>query len=328
MTFPIRMKAALCTAYGAPEVVRVGEAPTPKLKADGVLIRVHAATVSSGDWRVRSLKLPPGFGPLGRLIFGFQRPRQPILGTDCAGVVVEVGPQVQDFGVGDRVVAFPDIRMGCHAEYVGISAKGMIAPLPYGLGFEEGTALCFGGLTALHFLNKAGVGRGDTVLVLGGSGSVGSMLVQLARLRGARVTATCSATNRELVRGLGAEEVLDYRKGNVFSGGKKFDVVMDTTGTVNRTEALGGLKPGGRAVLIVAGLSDVVSSVFLGGRVIASPASSTPQGLRELIRLAELGSIKPMIDQVYHWTEIVEAHRHVETGRKRGNVVVRWVEKD
>ncbi|MDX1973265.1 MAG: NAD(P)-dependent alcohol dehydrogenase [Candidatus Sumerlaeia bacterium] len=324
MSLPIRMKAALCTAYGAPEVIRLGEGPTPKLGADGVLIRVHATTVSSGDWRVRSLKLPPGFGPLGRLIFGFQRPRQPILGTDCAGVVVEVGPEVQDFRVGDRVVAFPDFRMGCHAQYVGISAKGMIAPVPEGLGFEEGTALCFGGLTALHFLNKADVKKGDSVLVLGGSGSVGSMLVQLARFRGAHVTATCSEANRELVSGLGAEEVLDYRKGNVFSGGEKYDAVMDTTGTVSRSEALAALKPEGRAVLLVAGLSDVLRSVFLGGRVIASPASSTPEGLRELIRLAELGSVKSVVERVYEYGEIVEAHRHVETGRKRGNVVVRW----
>lgn len=324
MPRPTKMKAALCTAYGEPEVVRLGEVSVPELKPDGVLIRIQAATVSSGDWRIRSLQVPPGFGPIVRLVFGLTRPRQPILGTDCAGVVEAVGANVTNVRVGERVVAFPDARMGCHAQFTAISASGLILPIPESLGFSEATALCFGGLTALHFLNKAQVTKGQRVLVLGGSGSVGTMLVQLAALRGAHVTATCSAANADLVHSLGAEQVIDYQTQNIFSGTEKFDRVLDTTGTVTRREGVRLLKPGGRLVLIVAGLGDTLGSLFSRGQVIAGPASSTREMLQELVHLAEKQLLKPVIDRVYLLEQIVEAHRHVGTGRKKGNVVVTW----
>ena len=320
------MKAACCYKYGPPDVVRIVDIPTPVPAPGEVLIRVHATTVTSADWRVRTLDLPPGFGPLGRLIFGFTGPRQPILGSELSGVIESVGSGVTRFSPGDRVIAFPDVSMGAHAEFRAMKADGMLAPMPPSMDFATGAALCFGGLTALHFLRKTRVQSGERVLVCGASGAVGSSVVQLARHLGATVAGVCSAANAEFVTALGAERVIDYRTRDFATMPERYDVIIDTTGTVSPARGRAALAPGGRLALVAAGLGDTLRAVLVGGgRLIAGPAAATREDMEHLIRLAESGHFRPPIEREFPLVEIAEAHRHVESGRKRGHVVVRAV---
>eukprot|EP01034_Spumella_vulgaris_P002339 gene2339-3041_t len=188
------MKAALCTCYGAPETVRVGELPTPVPKTHEVLVRIHASTVASADWRLRSGCMPRGFGVISRLVLGLRRLRQPILGTEFCGTVAALGPGVTRFKVGDAVVGFAGVGMRCHAEYRVMPEGAALVRKPANLSDPEAAALCFGGTTALHYLrDRARLQPGESVLILGGAGAVGSAAVQLARHFGATVSATSSA---------------------------------------------------------------------------------------------------------------------------------------
>ena len=207
------MKAVVYTKYGPPNVVALAEVPKPAPKVHEVLIRIHATTVTTGDWRARSLEMPPGFGLLARLVFGVFGPRKSILGTELAGEIEAVGKAVTRFKPGDQVFAFTGASYGCHAEYRTISEAGMIALKPANLSFEEAAALSFGGTTALSFLQgKGGIKRGDKVLIVGASGGVGTAAVQIAKHFGAKVTGVCSTANLELVRSIGADKVIDYTK--------------------------------------------------------------------------------------------------------------------
>jgi len=204
------MRAAVYERYGPPSVVHVAEVQKPTPKDDEVLIRVQATTVTTADWRARSLDLPPGFGPLGRLIFGISGPRQKILGTELSGEIEAVGKAVTRFKPGDTVFAYPGLRMGAHAEYRALSESAAIAPKPANLSHQEAAALCFGGTTALYFFRQAKLAAGETILVNGATGQVGAAIIQLARHFGARVTGVTSTANLELASSLGAEEVIDY----------------------------------------------------------------------------------------------------------------------
>ena len=193
------MKAIVYSQYGSPDVVSLKEVPKPVPQAREVLIRIHATTVTTGDWRARSLQLPAGFGFMGRLVFGVFGPRQPILGQELAGVIEAVGKDVTRFNAGDEVFAFTGASFGCHAEYRTLSEDGLIARKPPNLSFEEAAALSFGGTTALSFLrDKAGIKHGDRVLIVGAAGGVGSAAVQIAKHFGADVTGVCSTANVEL----------------------------------------------------------------------------------------------------------------------------------
>jgi NADPH:quinone reductase-like Zn-dependent oxidoreductase len=320
------MKAAVYRRYGAPDVVTLAEVPTPTPKEDEVLIKVHATTVSSGDWRVRSLKLPAGFGPFARLAFGVFGPRQPILGTELSGEIVAVGNKVDNFQPGERVFAMPGVRMGAHAEYVTMRASGAIALKPPRLTDEEAAALSFGGTTALNFLRRGNVKSGDKLLINGASGAVGSAAVQLGRHFGAEVTAVCSAGNHLLVRALGAAHVIDYRQEDFTKNGETYDVIMDTAGTAPFSRCQGSLKAGGRLLAVLAGLPEMVQIPWqtwtTKKTIIAGPAPERAEDLRLLGALAESGVYKPVIDRRYTFDQIVEAHHHVDTGHKRGSVVV------
>lgn len=320
------MKAWVATAYGGPDVLQLREVPTPVPAADEVLIRVHATTVTSGDWRVRSLDLPAGFGPFARLMFGAVRPRQPILGTELAGVVAAVGGAVTRFRVGDEVFAFSDARMGCHAEYKVMPEGGAVAPRPAGLTFEEAAALAFGGTTALHFFRRAGLRRGERVLVNGASGAVGTAAVQLARHSGAHVTGVCSTANLELVRALGADRAVDYTREDALGEGAAYDVIMDTAGTMPFSRCEGALAEGGRLLVVLGSLPEMLRipwvSVTTDKQVFAGPASGGAEAVQHLAGLAEAGHFTPVIDRCYPFEAMPEAHRYVDTGRKRGNVVV------
>lgn len=321
------MRAAVCRGYGPPDVVEIRNVPIPIAGPDDVLIRVIATSVSSGDARIRGSNFPAGFAVLARTFLGVTRPRQPILGTEVAGVVEAVGQAVTRFKPGDRVFAFTGIGMGCHAAFKVMRETGPIQLMPAGASFEDAAVLSFGGTTALYFLRDvAKVEAGERVLINGASGAVGSAAVQLARHAGAHVTGICSAANGNLVRSLGADAVIDYRTENFAARGEAWDVILDTVGSLSFTQCRPVLKPRGRLLLIAAGLGALLKaplqSLFSGLKITGGTAPERLEDLAELKRLYELGAFRPVIDRCFPLEQIVDAHARVDTGRKVGNVVV------
>lgn len=320
------MRAVVYERYGAPEVLHVTELPKPEPKDDEIRIRTQVTTVTAADLRARSLNFPAGFGLMGRLIFGLTRPRQQVLGTEIAGVVEAVGKDVTTFKVGDRVFAYEGASMGCYVEYRCVRASGPVALIPDGLSFAEAAALSFGGVTALHFLRLGGVKRGERVLVNGASGGVGTAAVQLAKHLGAEVTGVCSGANVALVKSLGADRVIAYTQADFTSSGEQYDVIIDTVGTAPYARCKGSLREGGRLLLVMAGLGEMLRAPFVSMRGRHKAISGLPavkaEDLRFLASLAEVGEFRPVIDRTYPLEQIAEAHRYVDTGRKRGNVIV------
>lgn len=320
------MKAVAATAYGSPDVLQIVDVPTPVLRDDEMLIRVRATTVTAGDWRVRSLTVPRGFRLLTRLLFGVFRPRQPILGTELAGEVEAVGPGVTRFAVGDEVVAYSDAGMGAHAEYKAMPETGAVARKPSTLSFKEAAALSFGGVTALQFLRWGDLQPGETVLVNGASGGVGTAAVQLARHFGARVTGVCSTGNVELVRSIGAHDVIDYTTGDITQAGGTYDVIVDTAGTLPYARSKPLLNDGGRLLLVLGSLPDMLRAPWVAltsrTRVVAGAATGSREDVEFLAELAEAGQFTPVVDRCYPFDEIADAHRYVDRGHKRGNVVI------
>ena len=320
------MKAVVYERYGPPEVLQLKEVEKPTPKDHEVLIKAHATTVTSGDWRVRSLNVPFGFRLITRLAFGISRPRQPILGAELAGVIESVGKGVSKFKVGDQVFAFSDAAMGCHAEYKCMPEDGAVELKPVNLTYDEAAALSFGGTTALDFFRRGKLQSGERVLINGASGGVGTAAVQLARHFGADVTGVCSTANMELVRSLGASHVIDYTQEDFTQNGETYDVIVDTVGTAPFPRSKDSLKEGGRLLMVLGGLPDVLQipwvSMTSSKKVIAGPAAGRAEDLRFLAGLAEAGEFKPVIDRRYPFEQIADAHRYVDTGRKKGNVVI------
>jgi NADPH:quinone reductase-like Zn-dependent oxidoreductase len=320
------MKAIVCTRYGSPDVLQIKEVAIPAPNDREVLIKTYATTVTSGDWRVRSLNVPAGFGLIMRLVFGVSRPKQPILGTELAGVVESVGKDVSKFKVGDQVFAFSDAAMGCHAEYKCMPEDGAMAFKPANLTYDEAAALSFGGTTALDFLRRGTLQSGERVLVNGASGGVGTAAVQLAKHFGADVTGVCSSANVELVRSLGARHVIDYTQEDFTQNGETYDVIIDTVGTAPFSRCKASLKEGGRLLMVLGGLPEMLKIPWAwmtsSKKVIAGPATGRAEDLRFLAGLAEAGEFRPVIDRRYPFEQIAEAHRYVDTGRKKGNVVI------
>jgi NADPH:quinone reductase-like Zn-dependent oxidoreductase len=312
--------------YGSPEVIQLREVPKPVPKDDEVLIRIRATSVTIGDYRARSLDLPPGFGLLGRLMFGFVRPRHRILGYELAGGIEAVGKDVKTWKAGDAVFGATGFTFGAYAEYRCLKATAALAAKPDNLSFEEATALPFGGETALYFLDKAGLKRGESILVNGASGCVGTAMVQIARHRGAEVTGVTSTGNVELVRSLGAGRVIDYTKTDFSGEGTTYDVIADCVGNAKFARSAPLLRDGGRLVEVVAGFSETLMNAVRrpkrGIQVIGGGFKETADHMRTLADLARDGHFRPYIDRTYPFEQIVEAHRYVDTGRKRGSVVV------
>ena len=319
------MKAVFATAYGSPDVLEIREIAKPVPRENEILVRIRATTVTSGDWRMRSMSVPTGLGAISRLALGVLRPRQPILGTELAGEVESVGAAVTAFGMGDEVFAFPGAAGGCHAEYRTMASDGAVARKPANLTFEEAAALSFGGTTALSFLRRAGIRRGDRVLIVGASGGVGTAAVQLARHFGAHVTGVCSTSNVPLVQSLFADAI-DYTQEDFSDREDRYDIILDTTGTVSFRRARTSLKDDGRFLVVAGGLPDMLqvpwAALTSRMRVIAGTAAGTQADLRFLAALAETGEFKPVIDRSYTLDRIADAHRYVDQGRKRGNVVI------
>jgi len=326
------MKAIVYESYGAPDVLQLKEVIKPTPKDNEVLIRIHATTVTSADCRLRSMNLPRGFGLISRLVFGITKPRQPVLGTELAGEIEAIGKNVSKFKVGDAVFAMTGFGMAAHAEYKCLPEDGAIALKPPLLPYDEAVALSFGGTTALNFFRRGKLQRGEKVLINGASGSVGSAAVQLARHFGAEVTGVCSAANGNLVKSLGATHVIDYTREDFTRNGETYDLIVDTVGTAPFSRSKGSLKEGGRLLLVLAGLPDMLPipwvSITSSKKIIAGPATERAEDLRVLAELAQAGEFRPVIDRRYPFEQIAEAHRYVDTGRKKGNVVITLVNDD
>ena len=315
------MKAAVYREYGPPDVVRIENVERPVPADDEVLVRVAASTICTGDWRLRK----PDPVPLGWIMNGVRRPKKiNILGMEFAGTVDAIGRNVTGFTIGDRVFG-ASWRFGAHAEYACFPARD-IARMPNSASFEQAAAIPYGGVAALHFLKRAGVKAGDHVLVFGASGSVGTAAVQLAKHFGARVTGVCSTPNLELVKSLGADEVIDYTEDDFSRLGRRYDVIQDTVGKSGFWRSMRALKRGGVYVLPGPGLVPLFGGLWGkatgAGTVIGGLAQGGVPALDFLSNLVERGRFSPVIDRQYPLADIAEAHRYAEAGHKRGNVVV------
>jgi NADPH:quinone reductase-like Zn-dependent oxidoreductase len=317
------MRAAVRDRYGPPEVVRVAEAEKPAVKGRDVLVRVRATTVNRTDCGLRAAK--PW---IYRLFLGLRRPRRTILGTEFAGEVEAVGDGVTAFKVGDRVFGFSGTTFGAHAEYLAVPEDGSMATIPEGLSFEEAAPGSEGSHYALSTIRAAKVRGGQDVLVYGATGAIGSAAVQLLKQLGATVTAVCATDQLDLVKGLGADRVIDYTAEDFTRDGHSYDVVMDAVGKSSFGRCRRLLKPRGLYLSSDLGplsqnpLLALVTPLGRGRRVVFPLPRNNPDVIRQLRELIESGALRPVVDRRYPLDEIVEAYRYVETGRKVGNVVI------
>ena len=304
------MKAMVYTEYGPPDVLQLKDVEKPAPKDKEVLVKVYASTVTSGILWARSGKHPDSklFTLALRMMFGIRRPRKTILGYEFSGDIESTGRDVRRFRTGDKVFGTTTGLMnGAYAEYVCIPEEwqqGVIAEKPANLHYEEAAAIPIGGMTALDILRKGKIQEGQNVLIYGASGSVGTYAVQLARHFGAQVTGVCSTANLEMVRSLGAERVLDYTKEDFAGDGRIYDAVFDAVGKISRAQIKRSLKENGTYLSVT------------------SPTSEKTEYLTYLRELIEAGHVRPVIDKRYSLEQAAEAHRYVEKGHKKGNVVI------
>jgi NADPH:quinone reductase-like Zn-dependent oxidoreductase len=320
------MKAIVCTKYGPPEVLQLKEVETPVPRDNEVRIRILATTVTSGDSRMRSFTVPLSFWLLARIALGLRKPKKAILGSELAGEIELTGEDVKLFRKGDQVFAYPGHNGGAYAEYMCMPEDGCLAIKPANMTFEEAAAIPFGGNTALHFLRKGNVRSGQKVLIYGASGSVGTYAVQLAKYFGAEVTGVCGTANLELVTSLGADKLIDYTKEDFTKKGETYDVIFDAVGKSPFSGCMRSLKKEGIYLQAVAAPALMVrmrwTSMISSKKLIGGTASPETENLIFLKELVEAGKIKPVIDRCFPLEQIVEAHRYVEKGHKKGNVVI------
>ncbi|WP_437838622.1 NAD(P)-dependent alcohol dehydrogenase [Sorangium sp. So ce1153] len=323
------MKAVVYTAYGPPEVLQLAEVDKPAPGSHDVLVRIRATTVTAEDPKLRAFKHPPLLWlPIG-MLFGFRRPRRTILGTEFAGEVEAVGKDVTRYREGDPVFGYTGTSFGAHAEYKCIPERAIMAAMPSKLSYEQAASIPNGALTALVYLrNMARLRPHENVLVYGASGAVGTAAVQLAKALGARVTGVCSGRNLALVESLGADEVIDYTRQDFTRNGQAYDIVFDTIGKTSMAEVEGSLRPRGRYLVTVFGIREILRMLWtslVGGKRILGGASNfhwTPADLAYLRDLIEAGKLTAVIDRSYPLADAAQAHRYVEAGHKRGNVVL------
>ncbi|MHA7881271.1 MAG: NAD(P)-dependent alcohol dehydrogenase [Saccharospirillum sp.] len=321
-SLPDTMQAWACTGYGGPEKLGLQTFPIPPPKAHQLLVRVLATTVDSADVRIRTQTLPKGMGAVGRLVFGLRRPRRPILGTSVVGEVVSVGTRVRGFQPGDRVAGMTGMTAGGHAQFccLGDASATLV---PAGVSNEHAVAVLFGGVTALHFLRSARLKAGESVLVLGASGAVGSALVQLAVHQNASVTAMTSGKNQDWVSDLGADRVEDYNSTPLLALGTQYDIIADTVAATSFAEAKPILKEQGRYLAIAGGLPDMLVRPSGTKRSITGAAGEAATDMQHLLKLVSQGDITPVIHEVLDWSLLPKAHAIAESGHKRGSLVVR-----
>ena len=308
-----KMRAIVCTKYGPPEVLQLREVEKPTPKDDEVLVKIHATAVTASDIFIRGSQIPIQFLIPMRLYIGLTRPRKSIIGLVLAGEIESIGKDVKRFRIGDQVYGLTGFGLGAYAEYKCMketdSTHGCLAIKPVNTSYEEATVAAYGGLLAFQYVEKGNIQHGQKVLIYGASGTSGTMAVQLANYLGARVTGVCSSTNLELVKSLGAEAVIDYTKVNTLDPGVQYDFILDAVGKAKTSKlkvaCKKALAPKGKYVSIDDG------SLMLDSKRLAS--------IKELV---EAGHIKPIIDKCFRFEEIVEAHRYVGKGHKRGGVAV------
>ena len=316
------MKAVVHDRYGPPEVLRLEDVARPVPKDDEVLVRVHATTVNRTDTGFRSAEFF-----VARFFTGLFRPRRKILGSEFAGEVEAVGAAVKEFAVGDRVFGV-NAKGGAHAEFISIPESSPLAPMPAGLTFEEAAAVCDGALLALWVLRRTGLGKGQKILVYGASGSIGTAAVQLAKHFDADVTAVCNTKNVELVRSLGADDVIDYTQDDFTKTAETYELVFDAVGKLSFGRCKGLLKPGGTYAVTDLGFLWQNPALALwtsrvGDKKVLIPLPRhTKKDVLFLKDLIEAGKYRAVIDRVYPLEDVVEASRYVETGQKTGNVVL------
>lgn len=326
------MKAIIWTKYGSPDGLQLQETEKPVPKADEILIRIHATSVTAGDCEMRRLELPLMLSFPVRLYAGFLRPKRiPILGQELAGEVKEVGTNVKSLNVGDQVFGTTGFGFGAYAEYICLpeepdDAQGTLATKPENLTYEEAATVPTAGFEALHFLRKANIQPGKKVLIIGAGGSIGTFSVQLARHFGADVTGVDSTDKLDMLRSIGANHVIDYTKDDYTKNGESYDLIIDVVGKRSVSRRLKLLKPDGYYFLAYAGLSHILlgiwTSMTSNKKVKIESASQKKEDLIFLKELIEAGKIKPVIDRHYPLEQVPEAHRYVESGHKRGNVVI------
>ena len=317
------MKAAVCTRYGPPEVVVISDVDKPAAGDSGLLVKVHATTVNRTDCAYRAAR--PFFM---RFLTGLIRPRSTVLGTEFAGVVEAVGSGVTSFGAGDKVFGYNEGPFGAHAEYLSVPEDGSVATMPANVTYQQAAPGTEGSHYALAHIRAAKIHSGQDVLVYGATGAIGSAAVQLLKSLGATVTAVCDAGHVELVRGLGADRVIDYTAGDFTKDDQRYDVVLDSVGKSSFSQCKRLLKPDG--IYISSELGPLAQNPFLaliaplhGGKKVMFPIPKHDQLMvRYLRKLIESGEFKPVIDRTYPLDQIVEAYRYVETGQKTGNVVI------
>jgi NADPH:quinone reductase-like Zn-dependent oxidoreductase len=323
------MKAIVYDTYGAPEVWRVAAVPRPSARLGEVLIRIHSAAITRTDCETRDANRKAGtlVSGISRLVSGVSRPRQPILGKDFAGVVEEVGPGVVEFKPGDRVFGDTGFRFGCFAEFTVLPETARITQMPGSMSFDEGAAICDGGLFALWPLKLARVQAGEAVLVYGSSGAIGTAAVQIAKSFGAEVTAVCTAKNLGLMAELGADHAIDYTREDFTKNGQAYDVIMDAVGKHSFARSKDSLNPGGR-FLATDHFRNLVLHYWtprIGDkRVIFSvPPRASRQDVLMFRGLFEAGKYRAVIDRTYPMDDAQDAGRYVETEQKTGNVILR-----
>jgi NADPH:quinone reductase-like Zn-dependent oxidoreductase len=319
------MKAIVQEKYGPPEVLHIQEIEKPVPMENEVLVKVHATTVTKYDCWLRSATAPPGFGLLMRLATGARKPKQPILGTEFSGVLEAVGKDVSQFNIGDKVVGYTGMSLGAYSEYICMPEDAVLARKPDNLSFEEATSVQ-GALTALYFLRKVNIQSGQKILIFGASGGVGIFAVQLAKYFGAEVHGVCSSSKADWVKSMGADVVIDYMKEDFTKRGEAYDIIFDTIGKSPFSGSVKSLKEEGIYLFVTYGIPRILRVLWLNRRSSKKGMSGlleeTPEDLEFLLELIDSGKIKSVIDKTYPMQEVVEAHRYVESGKKKGSVVI------
>jgi NADPH:quinone reductase-like Zn-dependent oxidoreductase len=319
------MKAIVCTKYGPPEVLKLKEIKKPRPKENEALIKVHVSTVTSGDCRIRNFDFAKWFWLPGKFMFGFTKPRKNIPGWELSGEIESVGKDVKLFKEGDKVFGYnKGVSFGgTNAEYKCLSEDRLVAFNLAEISYEEAAVIPIGGLTALHFLRKANIRKGQKVLIYGASGSVGTYAVQLAKLFEADVTGICSTKNLEFAKSLGADHVIDYLKEDFTQNNQKFDVIFDTVDKISFSRCRDSLTHGGSYLTVDWPIFDALWALFTGSKkIIFGMAPDNIEDLKYLKRLVEDKKLKPVIDKSYSLEQAVDAYAYVDSGHKKGNVVI------